>query len=651
MTGDDLPAGVKPSATSRSTRPGSWTSRAAAAGLGVLLAALLVPTAVLEQAERRTQDLRFRLRGPRPTKARIVLAELRDSTLARWHEPLHAWGSHYAAAIRQARLAGARWIGMDVIPAVSGGKGPDQDLMDALRGGQVVLSNSRPAGRTPINPLDRFLWARREQSLDLGFVDAPREVDAVARRAAVFLRAGAELVPSFTAVFALRLQGRSPADRRALLSLAGPRDDVPGLGAIWINYVGPPGSFPRIGLEDLANGRLSARQRAELKDAVILIGRADSLSGDWHRGPNDQTYAGVEVHAHALATLVDRRGLRRFSPGQEMGLIMALGAVAAVPIVFLPFAWGTVWALLAAGGWSWLCTRAFGADALWPMVGPAFAIGLAWVGQSGTRVVQEARRRRRVETVFGQHVSRAVVDRLLRHPDAAALGGERREVTILFSDIRDFTPRSEEESPEKVVAQLNEYLGAMAACVFRHDGTLDKYIGDGVMAFWNSPMPQADHALRGVATAWAMLQTLRCLNDRWQSLGQKPLRIGIGLNTGEVLVGNLGSETRMNYTVIGHAVNMAARIEAANKELETSLLLGETTYEQVRPWVTARPHEVVLKGVAKPVCVYELTEFSAPPSLSIEAKRVDRATSGHLRRRQRPGGAPTRHGPHRESNS
>jgi adenylate cyclase len=582
-----------------------------AAGLGVLAASLLCLSGALERVERRTHDYRFHLRGPRRTRQRMVLAEIQESTLRAWSEPMYAWGSHYAAAIRWARKYGVRWIGLDLIPSISGGPKADQDLFRALSGGRVVLADARFSGPRPILPLRSFLYADPDQGENLGFIDAPPEPDEVMRRACVYLRDGPRLLPSFPAVLALRARGQSPVDPEALRAIPGVSVDANNLGTLWINYVGPPGSFPSLPVERLAGGNLTAAEQRALHGAILLIGPAYPGDNDLQRGPGlERHYPGLEIHAHALATMLDSRPLCR-APGFWEALITAgIGVLVALPAALVRFRWSLLWAVAVGGVWCGATQRAFAADQLWPVAGPLLAGGMAWVGQTSVRVVQEARRRRSVEAVFGQHVSRAVVERLLRDPEAAALGGERRLMTILFSDIRGFTSRSEEMSPEEVVAQLNEYLGAMAECVFQTGGTLDKYIGDGLMAFWNSPLDQPDHARRGVATAWQMLKALERLNERWAREGRAKLEIGIGLNTAEVLVGNLGSEKRLNYTVIGHGVNLASRIESANKELKTSILLGETTFEQVQAQVRVCPHTVEVKGVRALVRVYELLEWT-----------------------------------------
>lgn len=606
-------AGRKPE-TAKQTR--RWLRRRGwSLGAGLLLAlvcGLLVLTPLGERLELLTHDWRFQWRGRRPTAAKIVLVDIGDSTLSTWEEPLVFWGPHFAAAIEQARGAGASWIALDFIPAAS--PGPVLEKTYGIHEDRFLLpfALSLAPGRVALSwdgvhaPVPQLLYARPDQVENLGLVTHWPEADAVVRHATLYQAGEQGLAPSLAALLALRLRGESPQDPDALRALSRPAGAAS--GRVWINYVGPPGSFPRLPLERVAAGRLSAAERAQLKDAVVLIGASYTGSNDLHRGPQGE-YPGTEILAHTLATLVDARPLRRAGRPREALLTLALGLPVALAVAFLPLRWGLGLVLLASGLWLGACARAFTADRLWLLSGPVVAMWLVAGGHYAASSVEEARRRRQLHEAFGRHISRAMVDRIAEDPDALQLGGERRELTILFSDIRGFTSMSETMSPDRVVDLLNEYLPEMAACVFETGGTLDKYIGDAVMAFWNAPEAQPDHALRAVATAWAMQQALERLNARWTAAGQGRLAIGIGINTGEVLVGYVGSEQLMNYTVIGSPVNQASRLEGANKDLGTTLLLGEETYRCVRDHVHARQHQVKVKGIEEPLTVYELVEF------------------------------------------
>lgn len=204
--------------------------------------------------------------------------------------------------------------------------------------------------------------------------------------------------------------------------------------------------------------------------------------------------------------------------------------------------------------------------------------------------------------------------RILADPSMLRFGGERKEMTILFSDVRSFTTYSERHDAERVVEILHEYLTRMVDAVFRNEGTLDKFVGDAVMAIFGAPVPQPDHAVRACRTGLAMMAELRDLEKKWHQEGREPFRMGVGINTGEVIVGNLGSDQRFDYTVIGDPVNLAARLEGLNKDFPeaSGVIISEFTYELAKDHIEARPlGEVKVKGKAKPVVIYELTGMKA----------------------------------------
>jgi adenylate cyclase len=206
------------------------------------------------------------------------------------------------------------------------------------------------------------------------------------------------------------------------------------------------------------------------------------------------------------------------------------------------------------------------------------------------------------------------MDAVLADPSKLRLGGEKRELTVLFSDIRGFTQFSERLPPEQLVTLLNRYLTPMTDLVFEHGGTLDKYMGDAIMAFYGAPLDQPDHALRAVKTADSMMRALSTLSPQWQSEGLPALDIGIGINSGPMVVGNMGSESRFDYTVMGDAVNLGSRLEGTNKVYGTHVILSEDTEALVRGQVTTRQLDSVrVKGKHRPVRIYELIAIGACP--------------------------------------
>jgi len=244
---------------------------------------------------------------------------------------------------------------------------------------------------------------------------------------------------------------------------------------------------------------------------------------------------------------------------------------------------------------------------------------------------------RRMRTMFSSYVTERVVSELIKNPDMAKLGGERREITVLFADVRGFTTFSEGHAPEEVVAILNEYLGEMTEIVFKWEGTLDKFIGDAILAFWNAPMRQENHAELAVRCALAMISRLGELRKRWESEGRLGLDIGIGINTGEVIVGNIGAEgKKMDYTVIGDHVNLGSRVESLTRKYDVHILITEFTLERIRDKILDNKlghvclrglEKVIVKGKEKPVGIYELVNLdpgTKPTLMEYEEDKVVR---------------------------
>jgi adenylate cyclase len=240
----------------------------------------------------------------------------------------------------------------------------------------------------------------------------------------------------------------------------------------------------------------------------------------------------------------------------------------------------------------------------------------------------------RLRSTFQHYLDASVMEQVLDHPEKLKLGGERKELTVLFSDIRGFTTLSERMTPEQLVGFINEYLTPMTDVVFAHGGTLDKYIGDAIMAFWGAPVDQPDHALRACSAALGFLEKLRELQARWRVAGLPEVDIGVGVSSGLMNVGHMGTENRFNYTVMGDAVNLASRLEGLNKAYETRILISAATYTLTRGRVAARRLGVVrVKGKQAPTDVYELRALGAPTGPDAEAiQAFEAGVAGFLAR-------------------
>jgi adenylate cyclase len=247
-------------------------------------------------------------------------------------------------------------------------------------------------------------------------------------------------------------------------------------------------------------------------------------------------------------------------------------------------------------------------------------MALALCGGVGDQYYFEGREKRRVKQLFGRYVSPHVFERLLENPALARLGGERREMSVLFSDIRGFTAASEHGNPEAIVAQLNEYFGRMVDVVFRHGGTVDKFVGDMVMALFGAPLHDADHAEHAVAAAVEMVRELGELNRTWAAEGRPQLDIGVGVNSGEMIAGNIGSSSIMSYTVIGDNVNLGSRLESLNKNYGTRIIISDATRARLTGAYDLRAlGAVVVKGKTRPVDIFEVRVPSPLPAAPEEA--------------------------------
>jgi len=257
------------------------------------------------------------------------------------------------------------------------------------------------------------------------------------------------------------------------------------------------------------------------------------------------------------------------------------------------------------------------------------ALGLLAVASAVTLLgwLSTDREKLRLRRTFRYYLSEAVMTEMLEHPEHLKLGGEKRELTVLFSDIRGFTGIAERTAPEALVRFVNNYLTPMTDIVFEEGGTLDKYIGDAVMAFWGAPVAQEDHALRACRAAMRFLEELERLKPGWIAEGVGEVEIGVGINTGPMVVGNMGSDVRFDYTVMGDAVNLASRLEGANKLFGTRILLSEETHARVRDEVCARRLGAVrVRGKQHPTQVYELRHLG--PAAPAEAEAVAHFEAG-----------------------
>jgi adenylate cyclase len=485
-----------------------------------------------------------------------------------WPRSLHA------KLITELRAAGAKAIGVDIIFAEPSTPENDAALAKAL-GPDVVLAADETLIQSPqadqlvrTEPLKQFT----DTGAQSGIASITLERDGIFRS-----------MPFYPDGFAARLAQVAgvrprPADDR-LIQWLGPARTYPTVSyyqALDPENMLPPGFFKdRIVLVGLS-----------LQNAADLSGKVSDAFATSYTVHTGQLVSGVEIQASILDNL--RRQISISHPGQAVQLPLLVVAILMAALVsWQPLSWinalAALSALVALACLSYFALF-FGRVFVSPLA-PAAAYFVTAAGQTALDYIEERRNRKQIIRAFSQYLSPALVQRLAQDPSQLRLGGERRTLSILFCDVRGFTTISEElrNDPEQLTSLINRLLTPLSDAVLKHNGTIDKYIGDCIMAFWNAPLDDPDHAVNAVRAAVEMLEATKRLNeelaDEARIFGRPPrvLQIGIGINTGECVVGNMGSARRFDYSALGDAVNLASRLEGQSKNYGTPLLIGEQT--------------------------------------------------------------------------
>ncbi len=462
------------------------------------------------------------------------------------------------------------------------------------------------------------------------------DLDGPARRYVPFVEVAGKVVPSLPVAAVIAATGVTP-DRvsatRSVLHLGASR--VPWVEQAVPDFYGPPqtvyrplvpfrgptqradgtATFRSYSFQDLVlaeqqmlDGQPPHLDPAVFKDQIVIVGvSAEGLKDTFTTPFGEGQMPGAEFHANVIDALLSGRSIAPAAPWQRASAVLGLTLpVAAVGALAAPWITALV-ALALAVSYAWYATLALGQGLWLPLVTPLLAVGLTFLADLAWMYFVEGREKRRVKRLFSRYVSKDVYQQLLASPSDATLGGERREMSVLFSDMRGFTTLSESGEPEDLVRQLNQYFTRMVEVVFAHRGTVDKFVGDMVMALYGAPLDDPDHADHAVQTALAMVRELQSLNRLWAVEGRAALDIGIGINTGEMVAGNIGSDTIMSYTVIGDNVNLGARLESLNKDFGTRILISAATRDQLKGQYDLRPlGEVTVKGKTRAVAVFEV---------------------------------------------
>ncbi len=394
-------------------------------------------------------------------------------------------------------------------------------------------------------------------------------------------------------------------------------DNLPArLPNIRINFIGPPGSYLTYSFSDVLDGTAPVRV---FKDKVVLIGATAPDLHDNQLTPTsgNNFMSGVEIQANAVQTLLDQRFLvseGRFTTILSMFLLAVI--VSSILILFPLVPMIVAFIFLIIGFIAWVI-YSFDHGTIRNIIYPFFTIVLIGLTNIIYKYVSEVRKKQFIKRAFSYYLSESVMSEVLSNPSKLKLGGERRNLTVLFSDVVSFTSISEKMAPETLSGLLNEYLTKMTEIIFKYKGVLDKYMGDGVMAFWGAPMKEPDHPLLACLAALEMYEKIGEIKMNWIKKGVN-FDIRIGINTGDMVVGNMGSDQRFDYTLLGDNVNLGSRLEGINKEYGTHIIMSESTWIRVKESAIARKLDVVaVKGKEKGIAIYEL--------IGVKSQSIDQA--------------------------
>jgi adenylate cyclase len=535
-------------------------------------------------------------------------------------------------------------------------------LADAVYEGMAGNEKDKNAARWPGSGYSGERVARRplvlapyqsltDGSAGLGHNFLTIDADGPARRMPPFILSDGKVLPSLGVAVALRGGGFTPGDVTADGAFLRIRDrrvplvkeSVAGNDqwAMLINYrapalvKAPSGELVRpypsyefrhlaASEQQLLTGQKPIIDPAVFKDKLVFIGLTASGLLDVFRTPlsseDNGSMPGIQLHATMADSILSNRFIRPATDRSRMASMLIAALSIGLLAAFLPFTTAAAASLAILGGWTWFTVGAFKSGLWLNLVQPLAAGGLALFFGTAYQYFVEGKEKRKVAKLFGRYVSRDVYSQLMANPEQAQLGGKRRDMTVLFSDIRGFTTVTERGNPEELVSQLNEYFSRMVEIVFLNKGTVDKFVGDMVMALFSAPLDDADHADHAVQAAVDMVQELGELNQAWLAKGMTQLDIGIGVNSGDMIAGNIGSSSIMSYTVIGDNVNLGARLESLNKDYKTRIIISEATRARLTRNFETRPlGDVVVKGKSKAVQIFEI---QVPAPLVEEVKAI-----------------------------
>jgi len=479
---------------------------------------------------------------------------------------------------------------------------PLQDQSEAL--GSPYLSSEPP------------IQILADSTQGLGNVAIPPDPDGIYRRLPLVFSYRDHWIPSLGLAVFRHLSTRGPdAWAKDGLDLGGLHVPLDHQRTFLLSYYNGGQDFRRFSafnliqsFQALQDGSKPIYSPEVFRDKVVFVGYTAPGLFDLKPTPIKSLNPGMAIHATLLANLLYKDFRVRISRPAAMALAAGVAVGIGMTVMLVPGLWQLALITLSLAGGLFLFTvLAFRQNAWIDAILLAASLGLSFAMSTTFSYATEGRQRRQIKQAFSHYMSDLLIQDLLRHPDKLRLGGDKRVLTVFFSDLAGFTSLSEKLSPEEVVTLLNRYLTAMTDIILASGGLIDKYEGDAIMAFWGAPLPQEDHAARACQAALDNQARLAELRKEFTQSGLPPLHARIGINTGAMIIGNMGSSQRFDFTVMGDSVNLASRLEGAGKEYGTRITISEDTYRQASEHVEVRELDLLrVKGKEMPVRIYEL---------------------------------------------
>lgn len=570
--------------------------------IGVALATLVFLSyhrGLLDIPELKSLDLRFQIRGAILPQLPIILVSIDQDSFDELNLPWPWPRTLHATLIRKLANHHARLIGFDILfTEPKDDPREDRALAEAVKdAGNVVLAaefTEVPSDFGPRTTMTLPIPLIREHALGYGPANLVTDQDGIVRRARLALPFQDRIFAGFAYRVYEGVIGKESLKGKEI-SL------IPTL----INFRGPARSYPIVPYYRILRDEIDP---SFLRDKIILVGAFAPSLHDIFPTPFSASHptAGVEIQANFVDTLVANDSIIPFPGWGHNAVFFLLSAITIwVSFHFKPLrAVAVVLVLACAHAFASLYLFSF--YQLWvPVVPSLLGVLLSYGGITLDNYMREQKERIRLRATFSKYVSSDVVEEILEDREGLALGGKRRHITVLFSDIRGFTSISEQIGPEQVVSLLSDYLGQVTHIVFKHGGTIDKFIGDAVFAIFGAPKCSGDDALRAVKTGLEMIELVESLGPKWTRIIGRPLKVGVGINSGEAVVGSIGSEIRSDFTAIGDTVNLGSRLEGLTKELGVPMLISEYTVAELKGAIPLRPlRQVKVTGRETPLLVY-----------------------------------------------